>query len=230
MVLKYNNNYKIRNSLQVFWIGVATELPTDEWEEKFMSMSAPKPDKKQTYGDLLQWPEEEKWEIIDGVPYLLSAPGRNHQAVSMELSGQLWLFFRDKECQVFAAPFDVRLPQGEEKDEDIYNVVQPDLSVICAQDKLDERGCKGAPNLVIEILSPSTAKKELNEKFNLYERSGVPEYWVVFPKFNVIVVYSLDAEGKYQKTGDFSTGQILTSELFPGLEINLSQVFSVQDN
>lgn len=191
-----------------------------------MSMSVPKPNKKYTYGDYLKWPDEERWEIIDGVPYDMSpAPSTKHQSVSMELGRQLANYLLGKECQVFAAPFDVRLPQGDEKDEDIENVVQPDLSVVCDLSKLDERGCKGAPNLVVEIISPSTAKKELNEKFNLYERSGAPEYWVVFPKFNVIVVYSLDDEGKYQKTGDFAADQILTSELFPGLEIKLEDVF-----
>ncbi|MDD3270017.1 MAG: Uma2 family endonuclease [Syntrophomonadaceae bacterium] len=191
-----------------------------------MSMSSPKTDRKCTYADYLNWPDEERWEIIDGVPYDMSpAPSTKHQTISMELSGQLWAFFRDKECRVFAAPFDVRLPQGEEKDENIENIVQPDLSVICDLSKLDERGCKGAPDLVIEIISPSTAKKELNEKFNLYERIGVPEYWVVFPKFDVIVVYHLDDSGKYQKTGDFTADQILHSDLFPGLEINLEDVF-----
>lgn len=191
-----------------------------------MSITSPKPNKKYTYGDYLKWPDEERWEIIDGVPYDMSpAPSTKHQTISMELGARLWSFFRDKGCQVFAAPFDVRLPQGDEKDEDIENVVQPDLSVVCDPARLDERGCKGAPNLVVEIISPSTAKKELNDKFNLYERSGVPEYWVVFPKFNVIVVYSLDDEGKYQKTGDYAAGQILSSELFPGLEIKLEDVF-----
>lgn len=195
-----------------------------------MHIPSQKGSPKYTYADYLNWPDEERWEIIDGVPYLLTAPGRTHQAVSMELSGQLWLFFRDKGCHVFTAPFDVRLPQDKENDEDICNVVQPDLSVICNREKLDERGCKGAPDLVIEIISPSTAKKELNEKFNLYERSGIPEYWVVFPKFNVVVVYSLDTDGKYQKTGDFSSHQVLSTDLFPGLEIDLSQVFAVQDD
>jgi len=190
-------------------------------------MSAPKPNRKYTYGDYLKWPDEERWEIIDGVPYDMSpAPSTRHQAISMRLSGILWSFFRDNKCQVFAAPFDVRLPQGDEKDEDIINVVQPDLSIICDPGKLDERGCKGAPAVVVEIISPSTAKKELNEKFNLYERSGVHEYWVVFPGFNVIVVYTLDDQGKYQKTGEYSMGQVLTSERFPGLEINLQEVFA----
>ncbi len=195
-----------------------------------MSISPKHSDKLYTYKDYLSWPDEERWEIIDGVPYLLAAPGKEHQTVSMELSWQLHSFFRDKDCQVFAAPFDVRLPRGEEKDEDIDTVVQPDLSIICDQGKLDERGCKGAPHLVIEIISPSSAKKELSEKFNLYERSGVKEYWVVFPKFNTIVVYSLDSQNKYQKTGEFSPGQIMSSDLFPGLGIDLGRVFGVLDN
>ncbi len=191
-----------------------------------MSMSSPQPDKKYTYGDYLKWPDEERWEIIDGVPYDMSpAPSAKHQTISMRLSGILWSFFRDKKCQVFAAPFDVRLPRKDEKDEDIQNVVQPDLSIICDQNKLDERGCQGTPTVVIEIISPSTAKKELNEKFNLYERSGIPAYWVVFPEFDVIVVYSLDEEGKYQKTGYYAANEVLTSELFPGLEIKLEEVF-----
>lgn len=191
-----------------------------------MSLTSPKPNKKYTYGDYLKWPDEERWEIIGGVPYDMSpAPSTKHQSISMELSRQLANYLLNKECQVFAAPFDVRLPHGDEKDEDIENIVQPDLCVVCDPTKLDERGCMGAPNLVVEIISPSTAKKELNEKFNLYERSGVLEYWVVFPKFNVIVVYSLDEEGKYQKTGDFAAGQILSSDLFPGLEIKLEDVF-----
>jgi len=191
-----------------------------------MSIASPKPDKKYSYADYLQWPDEERWEIIDGVPYDMSpAPSTKHQAISMELGRQIANYLRDKECQVFAAPFDVRLPLNAEKDEEIYNIVQPDLSVICDPSKLDEQGCKDAPDLVIEIISPFTAKKELNEKFNLYERSGIPEYWVVFPKFNVVVVYSLDDEGRYQKSGDFTSDQVLSTKLFPGLEIKLEDVF-----
>ena len=191
-----------------------------------MSMASPQPDKKYSYADYLQWPDEQRWEIIDGVPYDMSpAPSTKHQAISMELGRQIANYLRDKECQVFAAPFDVRLPLNEKKDEEIYNIVQPDLSIICDPSKLDEQGCKGAPDLVIEIISPFTAKKELNEKFNLYERSGIPEYWVVFPKFNVVVVYSLDDEERYQKSGEFTSDQLLSTKLFPGLEIKLEDVF-----
>ena len=191
-----------------------------------MSMAVPKPDRKYTYGDYLQRPDEERWEIIDGVPYDMSpAPSTKHQGILMEMAAQLHNYLRGKECMVFPAPFDVRLPRGNESDEEIDTVVQPDLSIICDISKLDERGCKGAPTVVIEIISPSTAKKELSEKFNLYERSGIPEYWVVFPGLNVVVIYSLDDEGKYQKTGEYSASQVLVSPLFPGMEIKLEEVF-----
>lgn len=196
-----------------------------------MSLAPPKPDKKYSYADYLQWPDEERWEIINGVPYDISpAPSRKHQEISGELFFQIRSFFKDRSCRVFAAPFDVRLPQGDEKDEDITNVVQPDLSIICDLDKLDERGCKGTPTVVIEIISPSSAKKELNEKFNLYERSAIPEYWVVFPGLNVIVLYSLDNEGKYQKIGEYAANQVLTSPLFPGLEVRLEEVLQIESS
>jgi Uma2 family endonuclease len=182
---------------------------------------------RSTYADYLTWPDDERWEIINGVPSLMGpAPFTEHQRILRELFVPLALYFKDKQCQIFPAPFDVRLPQGDEKDKEISTVVQPDIVVICDQNKLDEKGCKGAPDLVIEILSSSTAKKDLNEKFNLYERSGVLQYWVVFPKFRVIDIYSLDETGLYEKTRSFSTGEQISSELFPGLEIDLDVVFS----
>ncbi|NLT20129.1 MAG: Uma2 family endonuclease [Syntrophomonadaceae bacterium] len=192
-----------------------------------MSISSPKPDKKYTYADYLSWPSEERWEIINGVPSLMSpAPLTEHQRILGELFVPLALYFKDKKCRVFPAPFDVRLPKGDEKDEEISSVVQPDIVVVCDPNKLDERGCKGAPDLVVEILSSSTAKKDLNEKFNLYEQSKIRQYWVVFPKFQVIDIYSLDESGQYEKTKSFSSGEQISSELFPGLEIDLDAIFS----
>ncbi len=180
-----------------------------------------------TYADYLNWPSEERWEIINGVPSLMSpAPLTEHQRILGELFVPLALYFKDKKCRVFPAPFDVRLPREEETDEEISTVVQPDIVVVCDQNKLDERGCKGAPELVIEILSSSTAKKDLNEKFNLYEQSKIQQYWVVFPKFQVIDIYSLNDSGQYEKTNSFSTGEKISNELFPGLEIDLDAIFA----
>lgn len=192
-----------------------------------MAMSSPKPDRKYTYDDYLHWPDEERWEIINGVPYDMSpAPSTEHQTISTQLLGQLITFAANKPCRVFHAPFDVRLPRGNEKDEEIDTVVQPDICVICDPARLDTRGCKGAPDLVVEIISPATAKKDLAEKFNLYEKSGVKEYWVVFPKDQVINVYHLNEASVYDKTGSFSAADTLPCELFPGLEIDLARVFA----
>ena len=190
-------------------------------------MSIPRPEKKYTYGDYLKWSDEERWELINGVPYAMGpAPLTEHQQILGELFVSLALYFREKNCRVFPAPFDVRLPQSDEKDEEISTVVQPDIVVVCDPDKLDERGCNGAPDMVVEIISSSTAKKDLNEKFNLYERSGIQQYWVVFPKYKVVDIYNLDESGRYKKTESCSVGERITSQLFPGLEIDVDVIFA----
>jgi len=143
----------------------------------------------------------------------------------MEIASQLHTYLRGKNCTVFPAPFDVRLPQGEEKDEDIENVVQPDLVVVCDRDKIDKRGCKGAPDMIIEILSYSTAKKDLNEKFNLYEQAGVKEYWVVFQGEEVVEVYQLNDSQRYEKSGTYHSSDQIKVGILPELEIDLSLVF-----
>nr|WP_054693980.1 Uma2 family endonuclease [Syntrophomonas palmitatica] len=189
-------------------------------------MSAPKPGRKYTYGDYLKWPGEERWEIIDGVPYMMSpAPSSEHQRILLEIASQLHLYLRGKSCMVFPAPFDVRLPRGDEKDEDIQTVVQPDIVVICDNSKLDRRGYRGAPAMVVEILSPQTTKKDLREKYDLYERSGIKEYWVVFPLDQVLDVYLLDEEGKYQKNRTYEKDARVKPSIFEDLEIDLGLVF-----
>lgn len=181
---------------------------------------------KYTYGDYLAWPEDERWEIIDGEAYAMTpSPSSEHQRISIEIASQLHTGLRGKNCMVFAAPFDVRLPQGEEKDEEIANVVQPDLMVVCDRRKIDRRGCIGAPDLIIEILSYSTAKKDLNEKFNLYEKSGVKEYWVVFPSDAAVEVYQLNENGKYVKTCAYQSPDRVRLGILPQLEVDLALVF-----
>ena len=130
-----------------------------------------------TYGDYLRWDDGERWELIDGVAYNMTpAPNRRHQAILRELSYQFTAFLAGKPCEVYFSPFDVRLPEHNEKDEEVTTVVQPDLVVICDPDKLDDRGCRGAPDLVNEILSPSTSRKDMKTKLELYEKRGVREY------------------------------------------------------
>ena len=153
-----------------------------------------KPDQKFTYADYLKWPDEERWEIIEGKVWSMSpAPNTIHQEISMFLSSEIYNFLKGKSCRVFAAPFDVRFTEfAQEHDEDIKTVVQPDISVICDPNKIDKQGCLGAPDIVVEILSPSTAYKDESEKLTLYEKHGVREYWIINPKGEYIQIYRLD--------------------------------------
>lgn len=142
-----------------------------------MAIPERKHDEHYTYRDLLSWPEDQRWELIDGVAYdMTPAPIRRHQEILGDLHLQIGNFLIGKPCRVYMAPFDVLIPKHDEGEEEIDTVVQPDIAVVCDRSKLTERGCKGAPDLVIEILSPSTAEKDTLTKLKLYERAGVKEY------------------------------------------------------
>jgi len=142
-----------------------------------MGLELKKTDHKFTYKDYCSWPDDERWELIDGVAYDMSpAPTSRHQRISMIISTNISNWLKGKECEIFSAPFDVLLPAFPLKNEgEIDTIVQPDISVICDPSKIVERGCLGTPDLIVEILSPSTSKKDLNEKFQLYEKHGVKE-------------------------------------------------------
>ncbi len=174
-----------------------------------MELEAKKIDSKYTYKEYCSWPEDERWELIDGVAYdMCAAPTSRHQRISGELYYQLRYFLKKYKCEAFSAPFDVLLPAFPLKNEgEINTVVQPDISVICDPSKIVERGCLGAPDLIIEILSPSTSKKDLNEKFQLYEKHGVKEYWVGDPGNKYIQVFHLLTEGK--NTGKYDNGNLV---------------------
>ncbi len=191
-----------------------------------MAIAARKMDEKNTYGDYLDWDDEERWELIDGVAYNMSpAPLRIHQKISRDLEGQLINYLKDKPCEVYDAPFDVRLPEADEDDNDIVDVVQPDLVVICDEKKLDERGCRGAPDIVVEILSASTASKDMKEKFSLYEKHGVKEYWIVHPLEKLISVFKPGEDGQYGRPDVYSREDKITTPLLEGLEVDLELVF-----
>ncbi len=146
-----------------------------------------------TYADYLTWSDDERWELIDGVAYTMTpAPSRIHQAISIELSAQVAAALRGQPCKVYAAPFDVRLPAANEADELVTTVVQPDLAVICDPGKLDDSGCRGAPDWIVEILSPSTASHDQIEKVKLYAQHGVKEYWTIHPTDRVVIIWQLD--------------------------------------
>lgn len=183
-------------------------------------------DKIYTYKDYLKWSDDERWELINGTAYSMTpSPSRTHQKISRELFSRFYDYLKDKNCEVYYSPFDVRLPVGEEKDEDIKNVVQPDLAVICDQTKLDERGCKGAPDLIVEIVSPSTAKRDLKDKFYLYERAGVREYWIVQSINNTVMVFKLKENKEYGKPDMYTEEDKIKVGIFDELVIDLKEVF-----
>jgi len=179
-----------------------------------------------TYGEYRTWPDDERWELIDGVAYDMSpAPSMRHQQILQELFGIFWLYFKDKTCEVFIAPFDVRLPAPGQDDDATDTVVQPDLSVFCDPARLDKKGGKGAPDLVVEVVSPYTAAKDLRAKMALYEKHRVKEYWVVDPANGIVQLYSIEEQGGFSKPLVFTWEDTIQDKLFPGLAIPLSEVF-----
>jgi len=186
--------------------------------------------KRYTYADYLTWVDDKMRELINGFVKLMSpAPALPHQIAGGNLFGDLRSIVRKGKgnCFVFFAPFDVRLPQnGETADDKIYTVVQPDICVVCDLSKIDKRGCLGAPDLIVEIQSPASAKYDLNEKFNIYEKSGVSEYWVVFPYDETIQVFLLQPDGKYDKGKLYESGNVPVG-IFGGEEIELESIFSM---
>lgn len=203
------------------------------------------PNKKEnqrfTYIDYSSWPDDERWELIEGIAYNMSpAPSWKHQELSMELSFRLKNHIRTGKCKVFAAPFDVLLPTSPvENDGEIDTVVQPDISVICDPGKKTEKGCLGAPDLIMEILSPSTSKKDLNEKFHLYEKHGVREYWIVDPGNRYIQVFHLKQDDGKESEFDEGTlvppadwrekNEIAESQVLKGFQINVKELFDSLD-
>jgi Uma2 family endonuclease len=178
-----------------------------------------------TYGDLRRWSDEFRWELIDGQAHAMTGPSWQHQSVSTNLVVQLATHFRAR-CRVFAAPFDVRLPEGTEPDDAIRTVVQPDISVVCDASKLDSRGCRGAPDLVVEIISPSTAARDHVIKRALYERHGVREYWLVHPLDRILTIYTRRGEVGFGPAELVAAAGKLASPGFPGLEVDWDEVFA----
>lgn len=178
-----------------------------------------------TYADYLRWQFDESVELIKGKVYRISpALKRAHPLAVSRLLVDISLFWGDQGCQIYTAPFDVRLPvRNERKPDQAHTVVQPDLCSICDLAKLDDSGCLGAPDWILEITSPRTIKKDFNEKYNLYEQSGVNEYWVVVPKENIVHVYALE-DGKYVLVDIYESGGI-PSRTFPGLSLRYERIF-----
>lgn len=180
--------------------------------------------KSYSYSDYLLWKFKERVEIIKGkIMEMSPAPTRFHQRISMKLTIEFSKAFDNHSCQLYAAPFDVRFPDENGK---IKTVVQPDLCVICDLSKLDDKGCIGAPDLVVEILSPGNTRKEMKNKFELYEEQGVKEYWIVYPDTQNIQIFVLK-DGKYIGIQPVAEGDIVTSAVFPGLSFSTASLYDL---
>jgi len=178
-----------------------------------------------TYADYCRWPGNERWELIGGEAFDMSpAPARIHQDLVVGLLVQVHGALAGSPCRVYVAPFDVRLPEADEADDDIRNVVQPDLAVICDPARLDDKGCRGAPDWIIEVLSPRTAAKDQRRKRDLYERHGVREYWLVHPTDRIVFVYRLE-EGHYGKPDVNAARGETEVAVLPGFAIQWDRVF-----
>jgi len=179
-----------------------------------------------SYSDYLNWKFDEYVELIKGKLLEISpAPSRKHQAVLGNLYGFMFPYFQKSPCQVYVVPFDVRLPSMQEGAE-ILTVLQPDLCVICDVSKLDEKGCLGAPDLVVEVVSIGNTKKEMRQKFAVYQEAGVREYWIVHPHDHNVIIYQLNDEGNYIGLPPLTEDDILTTTLFPELSVQLFDVFN----
>ncbi|RLD61188.1 MAG: Uma2 family endonuclease [Bacteroidetes bacterium] len=186
-------------------------------------------DKRYTYADYLTWLDDKRRELIDGFIILMTpAPARKHQEISSKIHTVIGFYLLNRNsCKVYSAPFDVRLPKShaDKSNDKIHTVVQPDICIVCDPLKLDERGCIGAPDLIVEILSPSTSKKDLNDKYKVYEQAGVKEYWIVSPNDETINVFVLDKNEKYQLSGMYAGDMKIKVSIFDDLEINLEDIF-----
>lgn len=184
--------------------------------------------KTYSYADYLKWAFTERLELIKGKVFEMSpAPGSTHQRISQRINYKLYNYLSGKSCEVFTAPFDVRLSRKDHlTDKEIITVVQPDICIICDPHKIDARGCFGAPDIVVEILSPGNNKKELRNKYEVYEEAGVKEYWIVSPQYETFLKYTLDAQGQYQPSRLMTVGDEITTPILPEFILDLDAVFT----
>ena len=182
-----------------------------------------------SFADYLTWQFQERVELIKGKLFKMAMPSVKHQRVSGNFYRLFANYLHKKPCQIFHPPFDVRLEKPphhrKAKDKSIFTVVQPDLTIICDADKIDNKGCSGAPDLIIEILSPSTGSKDVKDKKEVYEFAEVPEYWIVHPQDQTVIVYILNEQKKYVIDNVYTATDSIKVSIFNDLEIDLTDVF-----
>ena len=190
-------------------------------------MPLPAEKERYTFADVLTRDEDDRIEIIHGEAFMMAPPPRIHQKVSVAIISQLYNFLEGKKCEVYPAPFGVRLFEQEgDRPEDVDTLVEPDISVVCDKSKLDHHGCKGAPDLVVEILSPSTQRHDRLVKLRLYQRAGVREYWIVDPDARTVQVMLRDDDGNLQLHEIYSHRDIAKVNVLEGCFIELAKVFA----
>jgi Uma2 family endonuclease len=166
--------------------------------------------------------------LINGFVKLMSpAPTSYHQSITINLATEIKNYIKRKKYKIFTAPFDVRFPEtaSNKENDAIITVVQPDISIICDLSKIDVKGCIGAPDMIVEIVSPSSAKHDVEDKFQLYQKHGVREYWIVFPESRSLNVLVLDENHKYQLVGMYANDSKVKVNIFEDLVIDLSEIF-----
>jgi Uma2 family endonuclease len=192
-------------------------------------MAIPKEYERYTWRDYQSWSDDERWELFNGMAWAMSpAPNRSHQKLLIELGRQFANFLLGAECQVFVAPFDVKLSE-ESADEDDPTVFQPDLVLCCDPSKLKDWGMQGAPDLVVEILSPKTGVRDRKVKFDLYERYRVGEYWILDPDGQVLEIYRHNGS-RYERVGAFSGEDTVPVSMLPGFTVEMALLFPKPQN
>lgn len=182
-----------------------------------------------SYADYLSWRFEQAVELIKGKILPMSAPSRKHQRISWQLTLTLGNHFKHHACQAYAAPFDVRLYDKQKSalvNKDVLTVVQPDICIICDLEKLDDKGCLGSPDLVVEILSPGNSSKEMKLKKALYEENGIREYWIIDPEHETAFQFHLLENGLYSPASIYASDDTFESVIFPNLFVDLNEIFS----
>jgi Uma2 family endonuclease len=200
--------------------------------KKITNLSQLDPQGIYTYADYLTWQFEQTVELIKGKLTKMAAPSRLHQEISWQLSGRFYAAFKGLPCKAYAAPFDVRLVDKKKSviaNKDVLTVVQPDLCVICDKEKLDDKGCIGAPDLIIEILSASNSKKEMRTKKELYEENEVKEYWIIDATHETLLQYNLLEDGKFSPPIIYVNDEFVQSSIFPTLNISLMELFESKE-
>lgn len=189
-------------------------------------MALPAEKARYTFADCLTWEEKERIEIINGEAVMMAPPSSVHQEIVAELTRQFGNYLEGKRCKVYPAPFGVRLFERDgEAPEDVDTMVEPDLSIVCDRNKIDKHGCKGAPDLVVEILSPSSLRHDRFVKLGLYQRAGVREYWIVDPEYKSVQVFTQEGGGSLRISEEYGRGDVARVNVLEGCFIDLGKVF-----